>query len=263
MILKRTAASLWYLTFLCFLVIVVSKHDSTSRDAPKSAACRKALEDDDAAHGLELLQLRGLRVSKETCPAPESGKGVQSSMRKGCSEDPEAIFYSCLNDNSGYRMLEDAWEHCGNTAECGVVMEDTDGLYYLRRSSDPDLDEPSGVKMFVYNCKATVENEAQALAHEVQDEFKRITELGAEQMRKTAEMPQKLEVIKEKITSKIQKTSEEARKAAETEAKLKHTIEAGLDTVSKAVTSLHAVNGSRCCRYMDIRENLDNRRLFT
>merc|ERR1719265_1949543 len=121
------------------------------------------MQDEDQGHGLELLQRRGSPLTGSACPVPDEAEGF-SSIGKGCPDSPEASVTRCLDSNYGYRMIEDAWERCGKTEQCGAVMQSTDGLFYLRRTSDPDLELKEGVKMFTYTCKAADDSSVAHLA---------------------------------------------------------------------------------------------------
>jgi hypothetical protein len=56
----------------------------------------------------------------------------------GCPDHTEA---KCLNSNTGYDSLEEAWVACGSNTECGIVLQHNKGKaglkFYLRRSDDP------------------------------------------------------------------------------------------------------------------------------
>ena len=52
----------------------------------------------------------------------------------------------CLNDNTAYSSIAEAWAACGTVSGCDLVMTATGGSSsYLRRNSDPDCCEGSYV----------------------------------------------------------------------------------------------------------------------
>lgn len=70
---------------------------------------------------------------------------------KGCPVHDSTA--SCLANNTEYRTFAEAWAECGARAECGVVMRWTNGLFYLRRLSDPDR-PTKGAGSTLYSCEA-------------------------------------------------------------------------------------------------------------
>jgi len=69
---------------------------------------------------------------------------------KGCPADGDSS--SCVANDEHFQTLVEAWEACGRITECGIIMKYTDGYYYLRRRSDPDMDI-AGSHSMLYNCK--------------------------------------------------------------------------------------------------------------
>ena len=61
----------------------------------------------------------------------------------------------CLNGNTGIPTLAEAWERCGEVADCGYIMKYVNGMFYLRRSSDPDRVDMEG---FTYDCNSNTRN---------------------------------------------------------------------------------------------------------
>lgn len=57
----------------------------------------------------------------------------------------------CINNNTGYPTLLEAWNNCGQVVGCGFIMLYSDNKYYLRRISDPSI---HGYKGYWYpeNC---------------------------------------------------------------------------------------------------------------
>ena len=55
---------------------------------------------------------------------------------------------SCINGNLGYNSLSEAWHRCGKVTSCAFILQYSDGLYYLRRSSD---DDALGFKGYIYS----------------------------------------------------------------------------------------------------------------
>merc|ERR1719384_2340446 len=76
-------------------------------------------------------------VHNRHCQPPMGGfdlppKGCKGSFPHGCVG----------GYNMHYKTFADAWEACGETPECEVIMRwTTQGLYYLRRYSDPVLEK--------------------------------------------------------------------------------------------------------------------------
>lgn len=119
------------------------------------------MEDEDG--GLQLLQIRGSGATKKICPVPGTDEYVP--MAKFCPEDlseqQHDTFSTCIEQNRHFTTFHNAWEKCGLTPDCGAVMLWTDGLFYLRRATDPDSLNPIGsVKLYRYECQeAEFENQ--------------------------------------------------------------------------------------------------------
>mmetsp|Transcript_120234 Transcript_120234/g.218637 ORF Transcript_120234/g.218637 Transcript_120234/m.218637 type:complete len:343 (+) Transcript_120234:76-1104(+) len=110
-----------------------------------------ALEDGDGSPGLEMLQMKGSAVSKKACPVPDYSKGERHL--KGCLDEDPA---QCINSNLAFSTLSEAWAQCGKEKQCGAVLQDTDGNYYLRRESDPDVEIKevmADIRLFLYDCQ--------------------------------------------------------------------------------------------------------------
>ena len=68
----------------------------------------------------------------------------------------------CINNDTGYPTLLEAWNKCGQVAGCGFIMLYSDNKYYLRRISDPSqhgykgywYPENCGIHSFKY-CRTT------------------------------------------------------------------------------------------------------------
>jgi len=78
---------------------------------------------------------------EDACPMPA---GPDSVGGKKCGGNV------CINDNKKYSNIEDAWTACGNTTQCGFVME-KDGMFQLRRYNDPDAYEGQA-RGYSYTC---------------------------------------------------------------------------------------------------------------
>merc|ERR1711933_500846 len=83
-------------------------------------------------------------VVPAACPAPL--EPTFTGGGKGCGD-------VCLNMNQPYAMLQEAWNACGIVLECGVILE-SNGYYYLRRSSDP---ESTDGQSLIYSCESASE----------------------------------------------------------------------------------------------------------
>merc|ERR1719336_3363311 len=92
----------------------------------------------------------------ETAGCPQGSKCSPPSSEKfdlphkGCPVDGDAS--SCLSNDEHYYTLGEAWEACGRISECGIIMKYTDGYFYLRRHSDPDM-EIAGSHSMLYTCR--------------------------------------------------------------------------------------------------------------
>jgi len=84
----------------------------------------------------------------QACSPPES-PDVQTG--KACPVG------NCLNKNTPYDTLYEAWQACSVVYECGHVMLWTNGKYFLRRLSDPTS---SLGKLYTYECSAKSYNDA-------------------------------------------------------------------------------------------------------
>jgi len=83
----------------------------------------------------------------EVCSAPTSAFTLP---HKGCPIENNKE--SCLANDAHFHTLDDAWDACSRTAECGLVMKFTDGYFYMRRRSDPDR-EMAGANSMLYRCE--------------------------------------------------------------------------------------------------------------
>lgn len=136
----------------CSVVLAYESWASTGLDKSKIA---KAIEnEDDAGSSLELLQVRSTRT-RQSCPVPDAGQFKPAG--KGCPipGQVDGIWgTSCLDQNTGYESLNEAWEKCAVTEDCGLVMQYTDERFYLRRPWDPDIsDDIKDVKLYHYQCE--------------------------------------------------------------------------------------------------------------
>jgi len=88
-------------------------------------------------------------VAHDLCDPPEYGFDLPN---KGCAVHLDES--SCIDGNAHYSTLLEAWHACGQHPECGVVTKWTDGMFYLRRHSDPD--QPvAGARSILYTCATT------------------------------------------------------------------------------------------------------------
>lgn len=119
--------------------------------------------------GINMLQLKGAKMAMVTedaapensvkhrkgeCPVPETPRSLPHG--KGCP--PHG---TCLNGNTIYDTLEEAWLLCAEVDGCGAILENADGKFLLRRASDPDMPQTDpdmsrgvGSKMIVFGCPA-------------------------------------------------------------------------------------------------------------
>merc|ERR1719189_3454607 len=93
-------------------------------------------------------QYRYERAERSNCSPPASEKF--DLPHKGCPVDGDSS--SCVANDEHFHTLGEAWEACGRNTECGIIMQFTDGYYYLRRRSDPDM-EIAGSHSMLYTCK--------------------------------------------------------------------------------------------------------------
>mmetsp|Transcript_64537 Transcript_64537/g.123163 ORF Transcript_64537/g.123163 Transcript_64537/m.123163 type:complete len:253 (-) Transcript_64537:127-885(-) len=105
---------------------------------------------EEVESGLQMVQLKTSATQRPACPMPAASNVMHNGKR--C---PDELFGSsgstCLNGNKAYTSMDIAWEACGKVHACGIIMQDADGLWYLRRFSDPDI-MVKGVQMFAYTC---------------------------------------------------------------------------------------------------------------
>ena len=61
---------------------------------------------------------------------------------------------NCINGNKAYLNIKFAWDACEDIPECGFVMLWNDGKFYLRRSSDQDVESTRGKPRsgYFYKC---------------------------------------------------------------------------------------------------------------
>ena len=85
----------------------------------------------------------------DVCPPPDNDADPRVvSKGKHCRG-------SCINGNVGYNSLSEAWHKCGKVTSCAFIMQYSDGLYYLRRSSD---DDAVGYKGYIYSGECGICN---------------------------------------------------------------------------------------------------------
>ena len=58
----------------------------------------------------------------------------------------------CINGNTAYSDLEDAWKMCRYVPECQRIMKYTDGKYYLRRFDD-EYEKNRRLKYVDWDCR--------------------------------------------------------------------------------------------------------------
>ena len=85
----------------------------------------------------------------DVCPPPDNDADPRVvSKGKHCRG-------SCINGNLGYNSLSEAWHKCGKVTSCAFIMQYSDALYYLRRSSD---DDAVGYKGYIYSGECGICN---------------------------------------------------------------------------------------------------------
>jgi hypothetical protein len=92
--------------------------------------------DPDVSAGRTLSHCPGFSSVPEIRPECGSVRPEPVSPGKGCPPDD-----ICLNDNTPYSTLNEAWAQCEHNIECGNILHWTNGNYYLRRDTDPDVAE--------------------------------------------------------------------------------------------------------------------------
>lgn len=137
---------------LCFFFPEVVGDEST----PSHSWMEAIEKDEGTGHGLEFLQIKGSRKFRD-CPLPDAESFI--SIGKGCPApgQVEGIWGgSCLDKNTGYESLSEAWDRCAGVEDCGAVMQYDDQRFYLRRVSDPDMSaDASKAKLYYYACEAS------------------------------------------------------------------------------------------------------------
>lgn len=166
--MTRTGTSLLSFFFLCSATAAVPDDESRACSAADQSNCRvapswtQALAAED--EGLELLQFKGSEKTRKICPVPDVANYAPTA--KYCPKHlpgENTTISTCVEKNRHFTQLENAWEKCGLLEDCGAVMQWSDGMYYLRRTTDPDsLSFVAGVKLWNYECQAS-KDEALAL----------------------------------------------------------------------------------------------------
>lgn len=142
------------MVFLVFSLFIAPAACAESQ-ACLGSSC--SFEEDDA--GLQMVQLKGSakrsNVNPNDAGPPCLPPDQKLALAKGKDCPPrshhEAPGSTCLNGNTAYSNMTEAWEVCGKTKECGAVMQNVDYHWYLRRHSDPDTDL-KGQVLYAYNC---------------------------------------------------------------------------------------------------------------
>mmetsp|Transcript_130506 Transcript_130506/g.226787 ORF Transcript_130506/g.226787 Transcript_130506/m.226787 type:complete len:262 (-) Transcript_130506:94-879(-) len=117
---------------------------------------------DEEGAGLQMLQKKAsqhhtghqpdAQARAEACALPDERALQAKGKRCPPAEGPNSL--PCLNKNKDYETLEQAWAACGRVEDCDSVMQYTDGRWYLRRATDPDI-SGEGLKLYVYTCMPT------------------------------------------------------------------------------------------------------------
>mmetsp|Transcript_14554 Transcript_14554/g.26592 ORF Transcript_14554/g.26592 Transcript_14554/m.26592 type:complete len:622 (-) Transcript_14554:93-1958(-) len=128
-----------------------------------TAACKPAESwtdmVDDEEQGLEMLQVKVKAVQQEpdgppTCELPDMPPELPSG--KACPAAGQHLNgvwgVSCLNGNTPYWSLSAAWAECAKVSECGAILSTSDGKYYLRRLSDPDMPQEDSSRALFFQC---------------------------------------------------------------------------------------------------------------
>lgn len=76
----------------------------------------------------------GIQIIHLECPIPAKADVMYGKM---CQPN-------CINGNKAYSTLKVAWDACKDIPECGFVMAWNDGKFYLRRSSDQNVESIPG-----------------------------------------------------------------------------------------------------------------------
>lgn len=85
--------------------------------------------------------------SHPTCGPPEEKFALP---HKGCPNNNTDLT-TCVAHNQNFATFAQAWAACGELTECGLVMRFTNGRFYLRRLSDPDL-TLAGAASMLHEC---------------------------------------------------------------------------------------------------------------
>lgn len=132
--------------------------------------------DPDVTTGLTMPFCLGLSSAPETrdaCGADRAYQVGAVSPGKGCPSG------NCLNDNTPYSTLEEAWAQCEQVTGCGNILEWTNGNYYLRRTTDPDVTDGSTIP-FCLGLSSAPRDNAQAPAAVCPDGWEQRGEIGAD-----------------------------------------------------------------------------------
>jgi hypothetical protein len=94
---------------------------------PVAQVCPAAENDDPPCSNLATFDSAQFRAA--LCDSEWESKG------KGCGQ---GYSVSCLNGNTAYDTLADAWTQCEQVSGCGAIHATANHKYYLRRITDPD-----------------------------------------------------------------------------------------------------------------------------
>jgi hypothetical protein len=123
----------------------------------------------DAAHKGGAYNVKDLKFCSEGSSPSQSGSTPSQSgstpSQSGCSSSapsysqlktggrdcPNNDDKRCLNNNTCYRRLSNAWDQCGKVQGCGYIMKYY-GCLHLRRASDPVNNKDRMMKQIRYSC---------------------------------------------------------------------------------------------------------------
>lgn len=141
-----------------------------------------------------------------TCLPPPSPDVTHG---KECPQKKAAL---CLRNNKAYGSIKEAWDACGSTDGCAFILSWSNGKYYLRRSSDPDVKDGKG---YLYKCASAITTTATTTA--IATTTATTTNTAAQVIQKLKE---KLKISNEKLQNYKSDSEESNAKLQSTKAEL-------------------------------------------
>mmetsp|Transcript_73953 Transcript_73953/g.128290 ORF Transcript_73953/g.128290 Transcript_73953/m.128290 type:complete len:845 (+) Transcript_73953:66-2600(+) len=94
------------------------------------------------------------QVARNKCPPPQNPKILPFGKDCPAGDSRGEKGATCLNGNKAYKSHDEAWLACAEVDECGGIMKMPGNKFFLRRASDPDMEEGNNAYTIQFKCPA-------------------------------------------------------------------------------------------------------------